>query len=190
MKTLRLTFLAIVSFLSLCPRCGFGEDLVAPEYKIKAAFLYNFAKLCEWPTNSFAAARSPLVIGVLGEDPFGPVLDQLVAGRRIEGRPVVIRRFEHVPAAQRCHVLFIANSEQDRLPMIFAALAGRSVLTVGESEQFFQRGGLIRLVKRKDATIGFEVCPQAAAKERLKLSSKLLMLSVARITCAQGKEAR
>ncbi len=158
---------------------------MAPENKIKAAFLYNFAKLCEWPTNAFPTASTPLIIAVLGDDPFGAVLDQIVDGRRIDGRKVAVRRFARVEEVVTCHVLYLSESAPADLPATLAALAGRPILTVGESELFARSGGIIRLVKR-DQVIGFEVCPRAATAGQLKLSSKLLAL--ARIACPPRRE--
>ena len=99
--------LTTLSGLCVAPPCA-AEEITAPEYKVKAAFLYNFAKLVEWPSNAFASAQSPFVLGVLGTDPFGKSLDEVVAGKKVHGHPVVVTRFEHRLDATNCHLLFIS----------------------------------------------------------------------------------
>src|SRR5204862_3221396 len=96
-----------------------GADLAAPEYKIKAAFLYNFAKLVEWPTNAFASAQSPFTIGVLGTDPFGKTLDEVVAGKKVHGRPVSVVRFDFRRDSTNCHLLFVGASQQKNWRQVF-----------------------------------------------------------------------
>src|SRR6187551_312193 len=88
---------------------------VSREYDVKAAFLYNFITFTEWPEEAFSTPASPYVIGVLGDDPFGRALDEIVNGERIKGRPLVVRRVDQVGDARRCHILFISNSESRRV---------------------------------------------------------------------------
>ena len=113
------------------------------EYEVKAAFLFNFAKFVEWPENDFPDAKGPLVIGVLGTDPFGAALDQIIAEKRVNGRPFVIRRLADANNLQGCHILFISPSERASAKRLLAALARRSVLTVGETDGFADAGGVI-----------------------------------------------
>ena len=143
------------------------------EYQIKAVFLFNFAQFVEWPAESFADSHSPLVIGVLGRDPFGPHLDDVVAGESINQRPLLIRRFRRVEEIETCHVLFIAESENTRLEQILAHLTGRSILTVGDGEDFARRGGVIRFLTEKNK-IRFRINLTAAKAGNLIISSKVL----------------
>jgi hypothetical protein len=143
------------------------------EYQIKAVFLFNFAQFVEWPADAFEDARSPLVIGVLGRDPFGSHLDEVVAGETINGRPLKIQRYRHAEEIKVCHVLFISDSGDARLEQIFAQLAGRSILTVGDGESFAQRGGVIRFVMEKNK-IRFRINLTAAKAGNLIISSKVL----------------
>jgi len=151
-------------------------DRVAPEYEVKAAFLYNFAVLTEWPTNAFADAKSPLVIGVLGEDPFGKALAETLSRKLVNDRPLRFEQYRTVEEIKDCHILFISASEADALSEILKRLAGRSILTVGDVDRFARQGGMIQMVKQTDNTIGLRINPDAAAAARLKLSSKLLRL--------------
>jgi len=165
----------IVSLTSVCGVQAGPPELLQTEYRVKAGLIYNFAKLVEWPTNQFATANSPLVIGVLGQDPFGPLLDDTVKGREIGERPIQIKRFSGVDQVRDCHMLFISQSEKDRLPADLAALAGQSILTVGEDGRFRQLGGIIQFLNRDD-TIQFAINTNAARRASLRISSKLLII--------------
>ena len=143
------------------------------EYQLKAVFLFNFAQFVEWPTNSFADAKSPIVIGVLGDDPFGNYLDALVRGEQVNHRPLVIKRYARVEDIKSCQILFISASERDRLDSNLEKLRGRSILTVGDTEGFVSRGGMIRFAVEKNK-IRLRINLDSARAANLVLSSKLL----------------
>jgi hypothetical protein len=145
------------------------------EYQVKAAFLYNFGKFVEWPTNDFAATNAPLLIGVYGENPFGNDLATVVQGRNIDGHPVIARTVS-LNELKGCQILFIASSEQKNIGKILGALDGAGVLTVTENMNPFQSGIMINFILQDDR-IRFEIDNTAAEKVGLKLSSKLLMLA-------------
>jgi hypothetical protein len=143
------------------------------EYQVKAAFLYNFSQFTEWPANVFPESQSPLVIGVLGEDPFGGYLDELLRGQRVSNHPLVVRRFHQVEEIRTCHILFVSRSEANKLEQIFAYLKGRNILTVGDADKFAVRGGMIRFVTANNK-IRFRINVAAAKAANLTISSKLL----------------
>jgi hypothetical protein len=143
------------------------------EYQVKAVFLFNFSQFVDWPAASFADARAPLVIGVLGSDPFGATLDEIVRGETVNGRPLEVRRYDAAEQIDTCHILFIERSQDERLDAVFAALKGRSVLTVGDFEGFARRGGIIRFVTVGNK-IRLRVNLAAAQDAKLAISSKLL----------------
>ena len=145
------------------------------EYQVKAAFLYNFMKFVQWPDANDA---SPMVIGVVGNDPFGPLLDEAVRAKSINGRLVQIRRLKARENLHGCHILFISNSDRVDVSRILAALAGDHALTVGESDRFLRQGGMIALLMENDQ-VRLEINLPAAEDKGLKLSSKLL--AVARV---------
>ena len=116
------------------------------EYQIKAAFLYNFAKFVDWPAEAFAGSNGKLIIGVIGDDPFGGALNQAINGKTINGRPLLVRRLRWGQDLRSCHILFISSSERQRLPQIIQSLRGASVLTVGDMGQFNQQGGIINFI--------------------------------------------
>jgi hypothetical protein len=167
----------------LAGACLFASnaDLLAqagpsPEYQIKAVFLFNLAQFVEWPARAFAEPGAPLVIGVLGEDPFGSYLDETLHGETVRNRPLVLQRYRRLSEIRVCHVLFISRSETDRLEQIFATLRGRNVLTVGDAEDFITRGGMIRLVTENNK-IRIRINADAVRAASLSISSKLLRLA-------------
>ena len=146
------------------------------EYQLKAVFLYNFAKFVEWPAESFADDQSPIILGILGEDPFGDTIDQIIKGKTIKDRELTIKRFEKIEKLEACHILFISSSEEKRLEEILETLRDSSVLTVGEMKQFARSGGMINFTVR-ESKIRFEINVDAAERAKLKISSKLLKLA-------------
>jgi hypothetical protein len=149
------------------------EDL---EYGVKAAFLYNFAKFVDWPAGAFPDARSPFNLCVLGDDPFGPLLDRTVADDSIDGRPIAVRRGARLAELRGCHVLFVSRSERERRREVLAALHNAAVLTVGDADGFLADGGMIDFVLESNR-VRFEVNLAAVEKSPLKMSSKLLRLA-------------
>lgn len=159
-----------------------AQEKPSVEYKIKAAYLLNFAKFVEWPTNRFATATSPIKVGVLGKDPFGGDLDRIMAGRVIEGRKFEIIRAAEPEASLACHIVFVSSSERRRSPQIIETLHKAGVLTVGEHEQFLQQGGIIRFFLhndplRSESTVRFEINAEDAQKAGLRISSKLMHIA-------------
>jgi hypothetical protein len=145
---------------------------VSKEYQVKAAFLYNFSQFIEWPASALPGTQ-PLIIGVLGEDPFGSYLDELVRGERVSNHPLIVRRFHQVAEIRTCHILFVSQSEANRLEQILTYLKGRNILTVGDIENFAVRGGMIRFVTENNR-IRFGINLEAARDANLTISSKLL----------------
>ena len=147
------------------------------EYEIKAAFLYNFTKFVEWPPASFPDAASPFVIGILGDDPFGPTLDQIVAGKQVFGRSVVIRRWKKPGEIGNCQILFIASDDLGAITAVVEQFRTVAMLTVSDTEEFSERGGMIRLTLAGHK-IRFEINHRTAREAGLKISSRLLTLAV------------
>jgi hypothetical protein len=146
------------------------------EYEVKAGFLYHFGWFVEWPATTDQGRTPAFTIGVLGAQPFGGVLDDIMRGKSIGARPVVIQYYQRVDEAVSCHILFISASEEEGLPAILSGLGEASVLTVSDMERFTERGGMIslRLVGQK---VRFDINMDAAERVGLKLSSQLLRLA-------------
>jgi len=179
-------------------------------YETKAAYLLNFFEFVEWPAGTFSDTTAPFVLGVIGEDPFGPELDKLQA-KNVNGRRLQIKRFkgalefrgEESPGRRQeelalkrakklaelraCQILFISASEKPFVPLLLKPLKHSSVLTVGESEAFAVQGGIINFLD--DGTrVRFEINLVSARNAGLKISSKLLSLAkVVRNDAPDGK---
>jgi hypothetical protein len=157
---------------------AYGSGLAAQsaptaEYQLKAVFLFNFAQFVEWPQGEFADPATPLVIGVLGQDPFGAYLDATVRGETVNGRPLAVRRYRRVEEITNCQILFVSQPEQGHLGAILDSLKGRSVLTVGDVERFAPHGGMIGFVTDRNR-IRLRINLDAARAANLTISSKLL----------------
>ena len=150
----------------------------ASEYELKAAFLVNFAKFVEWPAAAFDTSASPVLVGVVGDDPFGPDLDNTVRGKLFGGRSMDVKRFDWRDDLTGFHIVFISASEQRRLKDILRPLETTSILTVSDMDDFCTQGGVIALVSVKER-IRFEVNRAAARRRGLKISSRLLSLATA-----------
>lgn len=150
-----------------------SEIRLSREFQVKAVFLYNFAQFVEWPPSAFESATSPLVIGVLGLDPFGSYLDEAVRGEKVNGHPLVVRRYRWVSEVGTCHILFVSGSEGPRAEQVAESLRGRSILTVCDWDGFARRGGMIRFVMEHNH-VRLRINLEAAKAAGLTISSKLL----------------
>ena len=148
-------------------------NAATPEYQIEAAFLFNFTQFVEWPAAAFQDPKSPLVIGVLGEDPFGSYLDDIVRGEAVNGHPLMIERYRSAQDIRRCHILFIADSERKNFNATLLGLKGQHVMTVSNLEGFARVGGIVRF-RVVDSRLRFLVSIDAAREAQLIISSKLL----------------
>lgn len=146
------------------------------ERQVKAAYLYKFTGFVEWPSTAFAASDSPLVIGVLGDDPLADELLDLVAGRTANGRSFEVRKLQRGDSLADIHVLFLGRLEKNRLLEVFAAVKGRPVLTVTDSQDAYALGAMINFVVARDR-LRFEVALAPVEASHLKISA--LMLAVA-----------
>ncbi len=160
--------LACLSITSCPARAAEAEPL---EYQVKAAFLLNFTKFVQWPASAFADENSPVAICILGEDPFGNTLDEMVKGEALNGRQLVVQRIRRQVEPKACQVLFVSKSEKDVARTL--ADLGTGVLTVGEGEKFLRDGGIIAFVIQ-DRRVRFDIDQAAAAKARITLSSRLM----------------
>jgi uncharacterized protein DUF4154 len=149
------------------------------EYLIKAGFIYNFAKFVEWPSAAFAQPDSPIVIGILGTDPFGNLIDQIVQNKKIGTRGFVVKRLRwgtDLRELRECKILFVGASEKAHIDELLQIVKTLPILTVGETPGFAERGGVIRFVL-EDNRVRFEVNVEAAHQADLTISSRLLTLA-------------
>jgi len=192
MKIRAYIFVVLVLVLFVGPQAQ-SDSTVNREYQIKAAFLYNFIKFVEWPKKKVADANEPMIIGFIGEDPFGNAFEPLEA-KDTKGKKVVIRRFkpweelkksgekdkssleQQVEAIQKCHLLFICPSEEKNLEEVLNLVKGHSVLTVGETNGFLETGGIINFVM-EEKKVRFEINVATAKQTKLQIRSQLLRLA-------------
>ena len=137
--------------VALAMSCAVAAHTIAQtpapqEYQVKAVYLFNFTQFVDWPPSTFSDAREPIIIGVLGDDPFGNYLDDTVRGEKVDNRSLVVRRYRRAEDIQACQVLFISRSEGMRIEHIVATLKDRSILTVSDADDFGKRGGMVRFV--------------------------------------------
>ena len=149
---------------------------VPQEYRVKAGFLYNFVKYVEWPPE----IKGPIRICVAGQNPFGTVLDELIRNERVRGLPLTAAV---IPGPEACHVVFTPKTSNVRAYVL--AAANTPTLTVGETDDFIELGGIINFTLQQ-GKVRFEISRAAADRARLRISSRLLQL--ARLT--DGSEER
>jgi hypothetical protein len=172
MALLRIT---VALLLVGAARLG-AQTAKASEAQVKAVFLFNFAQFVDWPPEAVPDSQAPLVIGILGGDPFGDFLDATVRGERRGARPFVVQRYQRVDDISRCDILFINRSAGDAPEEILARLKNRPILTVSDADRFAERGGMIRFVTDR-SRIRLQINPAAAEAARLTISSKLLRVA-------------
>ena len=146
------------------------------EYELKAVFLFNFSQFVEWPPASFSTAQAPLVIGILGKNPFGSYLEELVAGEKVNGHAVTIQYYNSVEEIRSCHILFVNLADTKKTERAIGDLRGRNILTVSDASDFSAQGGMIRFFTRENK-IKFEIDLEASKAAGLTISSKLLRLA-------------
>ena len=146
-----------------------------PEYKVKAVFIYNFAKFVEWPASKLSNHDKILSICVLGDDPFGAYLN-VINGKTIKGRTVVSKTTMKIENAEDCDCLFISDSERNSVAKILKDLENHDVLTISDMDGFLEAGGIIQFVLDQ-RQVRFLINMGAAKQAGLKFSSKLLELA-------------
>src|SRR3979411_812311 len=192
LRRLGILIVALSVSLSWAPEsmAQASDSSDSSEYLIKAGFIYNFAKFVEWPTAAFSQPDSPIVIGVLGTDPFGNVLDRIVEDKKIGPRGFVVKRFKwgkDLKDLKDCKIVFVRASERAHIDEILQSVKGLPILTVGETPGFAERGGVIRFTL-EDNRVRFEVNVDAAHQADLNISSRLLTLATITVkTAATGR---
>jgi hypothetical protein len=150
-----------------------AQESAPSEYQVKAAFLYNFTKFVRWPDSAFPETNSPLQIGILGDNPFGASLELAVKGKSINGHPLMVHAVNSLAEMKLCQILFICKKPKRNVTDILTALQKTSVLTVGETDDFMNAGGMIRFIM-ENTKVRLEINDGAAVGAGLTISSKLL----------------
>lgn len=151
-------------------------DLAPSESQLKAAFLLKFPNYVVWPEGAFAASNSPLIVGIFDSEDVAGEFSKMSEGKTVDGHPIQILRVNSIAQCRDCNILFLGSSAMRKLPEIIASLQGANVLTIGESDEFIDHGGMINLA-RHDRRIVLEVNLDATRQTQLKISSKLMALA-------------
>jgi hypothetical protein len=160
--------------LCASPRAQAQEQ--AGEYEVKAAFLYNFGKFVQWPAGAFKGQYDPIVLGIVGQDPFEGALDAIAQDKVIQGRRMVVKRFKTAKEITACHILFVSKSEAANLGPIVEATRKLSVLTVSDIPGFSDNGGAIGLFL-EGRKVRFDVNLDVIEHAGLKMSSQVLRIA-------------
>jgi hypothetical protein len=170
-------------FLGTTPR-ALSQKEEGAEYPVKLAFLYNFTKFVEWPTDTYRDPSAPLAICIVGRSPFSQDLEGELRTRKVGARPVEVRTLKPNDKLSACQIVFVPVTEKDHAEKIVTDLKGSRTLTVGETEGFAVLGGMINLTVEANK-VHFEVNLLAAERAGLKISSRLL--SIAKIVKEQDR---
>lgn len=146
------------------------------EYQVKAAFLFNFTKFVAWPAAAFRSGDSPITVCLLGEDPFGNSLDQIVKGQVVGGRSLAVRRLAQIPRDEGCHMVFLSGLEKNRAAQAVAGIKNLPILTVSDGDEIGEIGSTI-IFFVEDNKIRFNINLDAAERAGIKISSQLLKLA-------------
>jgi hypothetical protein len=164
-----------------------GAQPATEEYKVKAAFLFHFAQLVEWPAALNAGDQS-VNLCVFADEPRLQELQSTIEGKLIGTRVLHVRLISQPQAVQGCNILFLSRDEGWRQAAILKSLRGQPVLTVGETDSFLSDGGMIRL-RLDDDKIRFDINAGAADSSQLKISSRLLLLATT-VTLGDERDRR
>jgi hypothetical protein len=187
MEVLKLTgrakrlswFLTASSAIAMCLFTSWAltkQSVPSREYQLKAVFLYNFTQFTTWSAHSFSESNSPLVIGVLGNNPFGSYLAQTVKGEKVDDHPLVVKYYKKPEDTEACHILFVNLSKEMEMKDVLENLKHKSTLTVGDAPYFIAQGGMIQFVTQ-DHKIRMKINLEAAKEADLTFSAKLLRLA-------------
>lgn len=167
-----------VALVSLLPWSGVSAGPAVPEYHVKAALLFYTAQDARWPEGALGPPSAPFVIGIYGKDPWGGQLQSLL--KPIQKHPVKVQTFSSVEETTECHLLFISGQAKREVPKILEQVKGSTVITVGESDQFVELGGVLQLYVEK-AQIRYHVNLEAAERARIRLALELIENAVKKI---------
>ena len=176
------TWRRVLAALLFCAAAGTigeapGEEDGYSEYDIKAAYLVNFVRYLEWPEGTFEDERSPVKLGVLGEDPFGGTLERLVEELPAEQRPVELVYSEDATALTACHIVFLSKRAKTDRDNVLSLLADKPILTVGEEKDFLKDGGIVNFLTL-ERRVKFEISLKSAREKGLEIRAQLLKVAV------------
>jgi hypothetical protein len=177
----RLSALRVFILTAVLVILGFTPKLVAAadspdtlEYRVKAGYLFNFAKYVEWPANALAANNDPIIIGVLDKSDAAAVIQQVLANKLVNDRPIIVKAVSAPSVTDNCHILFVSRTANYSPADLKQALGAAATLLVGESDQFAEGGGMIGFIRENESlrvTLNLESVSEAGLKVSSKLAS-------------------
>lgn len=153
-----------------------AQNKPALEYQVKAAFIYNFTRFISWPSSAFNSPTAPFVIGIVGNDPFGSYLEDIIAQEKVDGHPIIVQRYRDIKDINNCQILYISVGDNNKIKEIISGVAHKNVLTVGDADKFVNWGGAINFFK-DDNKLRVQINKAAAKAAGVEISSKLLKIS-------------
>ena len=174
----RVCGLALVWLMTLCTGgpVARGSSLDNNEYAVKAAFLFHFAQLTNWPSGTLQHATDQFTFCTTGKDPFNGALETILSGKMVKEHAVRIVHLKELSGVEDCQVLFIGASESAHLTTVFTNLHNLPILTTGETDEFVRLGGMIGFRREQDR-LRFDINVPAAEKCNMTFSSELLSLA-------------
>ena len=179
MRRATILIVIIITALTLGRTARAQKSADVSESYAKAVAIYNFTKLVDWPATAFPAPESPVIICVLGDDPFAAELGQSVDGKKVNGRKLVSKKIKwskDIREFKDCNMLYIASAESAHGDEVIQALKGTPVLTIADFPDFAKHGGIINFFL-EDSTLRFAINVESAKQSDLAISSRLLSLS-------------
>ena len=167
--------MTLVCAMAMTVASAFAQPQAAPEYQVKAAFIYNLAQFIEWPEQAFKDAGSPLTVCVFDTNTLGNALEPY-RNETVKGRKLVIKQYGEAQDMMECHILFLNSTDKKLLKQVLDTVKNQNILTIGEAEGFARMGGIINFIKVKNK-IHFEINVDAAKKAGFNLSSEILKLA-------------
>lgn len=174
------------ALLCLSGRVAQAQDAPSREYSIKAVFLHHFTHFVDWPSTTEAAESGPFLVGVLGDDPFEGALEEVTRGEKVRDRPIEVRRYAISDDFTQCDLLFVTRSEASRMTDIIARVRDRPILTLGDTEEFVHRGGMVGFVTR-DNRVRLQINLEAARAAGFSINSNLLRAATIVGSAATGE---
>lgn len=173
----RLSWIAAGFLCGVMWPAGMKAQAPVDEYRVKAAFIFHFAQLVEWPPEAMKPEGAPFSVCVLGDDPFHGALEESMEGKSVGARPIRVSHLKESHDVHGCHVLFIGESEGKRISALLGETRNIAMLTIGDREDFvLQDGGMIGFCL-EDNKVRFDINIVAANRARIKISSRLLLLA-------------
>jgi len=173
-----LAALTLVVAVTYATGPGVASARALPIERVKAAFIYKFANFVEWPPSAFESKDSPLVIGAVADDHFVDILKDVVDGKSVNARSIEVKKIGALSDLKGCQIAFISDTKHDELDRILSDIQDETILSIGDSDDFVDKGGIIKLYEEKNR-LRFEINLDSAKRAQLKISSKLLDLATA-----------